>query len=504
MSMAPVFESPYLYFGVKVGKSIISGVVMDSRNETSKISNIQVIQSFFSMTSSQIVGRVIFVVFALFLMNVLGKYSYGLYQYIYGYTLYFLVLSGWGLDTFALKRIAEDPRTKGSIISQISYLKMILFLLGALVNVVLFWLDRSIVPEENTAIFAILYAAILFDLVGLTFQSAFIALKRPFYFFVMNISKFLFYAVLGVLFVYFNLGLIGIALGFFLACTIRASIGVALYLSRVDGDFVRPDIRQIKSIFIDSMPYALFVLIASVYVHIDAILIGIFIDKGATGVYDASYKVIEGTLFISAAFASSLMPYFVAGDRNEERLDTIFTVISLVSFFVAFSVQIGSPYLHYIFSNEFVESDRIAYYLAVYIPFAFVNHSLVYYLLAKGDNWKMIRVLSAGCFYNVAANLYFIPRYGIDAAIVNTFLTEMTICFLLIGSLKQVGKKGLYTIWMTILAVAGMMTIQFEYFTGRSFLLRIFASSLLIVAIHGRNSARFFTWYRLRRTRKPA
>jgi O-antigen/teichoic acid export membrane protein len=77
--------------------------------------------------------------------------------------------------------------------------------------------------------------------------------------------------------------------------------------------------------------------------------------------------------------------------------------------------------------------------LAWFLPFSFVNGLLQYVLIALNRQTSITRAFLIGAFFNLAANLLFVPRYGLYAAAVITILSELVLLAVFLPILRQEG-----------------------------------------------------------------
>ncbi|MDB5283773.1 MAG: hypothetical protein JWO06_2848 [Bacteroidota bacterium] len=193
--------------------------------------------------------------------------------------------------------------------------------------------------------------------------------------------------------------------------------------------------RFSRMILAKSLPFALIALTMGIYYRIDGIMLdGMLGSNGAneTGIYAASYRLLDAANMIGYLLSVILLPLFSSMIRKNENLQPIFRfscelmiVISVITAATCFVFRSFIMVTLYPASNIYW-ADIFAWLMVSFIPI-----SLVYVfgalLLAKGSLRFINYITLAGAVLNVVLNLVLIPKYGAMGATVATLITQILV-----------------------------------------------------------------------------
>lgn len=181
-----------------------------------------------------------------------------------------------------------------------------------------------------------------------------------------------------------------------------------------------------------------FTLVTVVYFKIDVLMLSALVDRTAAGFYDNAYQFVEGALFISAAAGTILYPKLVqASETDRGRLfDGMFQLIFALGMCGALSLLLIGPYLGtLLIGDAFQGSLAPLAMLAFALPIMFGNGLLSRWLFATHAERFALICSSSAAVFNLLVNAFAIPRYGPWGAALATVLTEglLMLLWLLMG-----------------------------------------------------------------------
>ena len=74
--------------------------------------------------------------------------------------------------------------------------------------------------------------------------------------------------------------------------------------------------------------------------------------------------------------------------------------------------------------QAFLEATSLLRVLSIALVFSYLNHLFGYFVISVNKQKELLKLGLVGLFFNLFANLVFIPIYGSMAAAVVTILTE--------------------------------------------------------------------------------
>ena len=179
----------------------------------------------------------------------------------------------------------------------------------------------------------------------------------------------------------------------------------------------------------DSLPLILSSVAVTIYMDIDQIMIKNMMSSEALGIYAVAVKLSEAWYFIPGVISASVFPAIVnarkvSKELYEKRFMKLYSLMFWLSTSIALLTTIfASLIIHIIYGYQYlgaVTALQIYVWAGVAVSLGFV---LGQYLIA--ENYTQISAVGAvvGAVTNVVLNIIFIPKYGINAAAVATFIS---------------------------------------------------------------------------------
>ena len=215
-----------------------------------------------------------------------------------------------------------------------------------------------------------------------------------------------------------------------------------------------------------SLPYALLILLMTLYSRIDAVMIERIIPEGKfqAGIYAQAYRVLEALNMIAFLFASLLLPMFSNMLSKKESIHQLTKLASKLLIFPAFVVAICL----YAFSEEIMRllyyynynsvKDLFAILILTFIPVA--TGYIFGTLLTANGNLKHLNIVSIiTLMLNIILNGFLIPRNGAIGAAIATVITQSTSIIIQLIIAKRIFNFNISK--NTILKILGTISIGF-------------------------------------------
>jgi O-antigen/teichoic acid export membrane protein len=208
---------------------------------------------------------------------------------------------------------------------------------------------------------------------------------------------------------------------------------LAIYLIKPKLEI--PRLNTILPIVKKSFPFALLIVLMTLYTRIDAILLLHFsVDNGTqeAAYYAQAYRLIDALYMFAMVFAGLLFPMFAK--MLKENPSAIAALVSQASklllgsslAFIVFSLSRGGLLIDQIYSSTSVESGSILFLLS--IGFFGMASNLIYgSLLTANGSLKVLNVISfVGLLVNISLNLILIPKVLNNGAVVAAGVAALT------------------------------------------------------------------------------
>jgi O-antigen/teichoic acid export membrane protein len=393
---------------------------------------------FFSLGLNLMVKPVAIFAIDAAVQNIVGQ-QYGIYFAFFNFSLIISIVFDLGVNNFSTRLSAQNlPEAKKlfSTILSLRFLLMLVYLAGIgllKVFVTLSWTEYRLVLLLGLNQFLI--ANISF------FRSYFAGLQRfRLDAFLSILDRLLLILSIGyIIYIYpdgFKLIDIETYSIFQFACyamSFFVSGGLALYLLKPELEL--PRLKAILPVVKKSFPFALLIVLMTLYTRIDALLLLHFsVDKGQqeAAYYAQAYRLIDALYMFAMVFAGLLFPMFAKMlKENPQAIGPLVAQASKLLLgssiaFMVFSFVRGGILMDQIYDHTSVQSNTILFLLS--IAFFGMASNLIYgsLLTAKGS-LKVLHIISfVGLLVNISLNLIFIPKVLNGGAVIAAGVAALT------------------------------------------------------------------------------
>ena len=415
--------------------------------------------------------------------NLLGDASYGTYQALFNFSYLFYILLDLGITNFNSRAVAQDPKNLSKHFGGLTEIKL---LLGLLYAVVIFIVGYLLGYCEGLKLKLLLWCGLNQILLS------FILYLRS------NIQGLLLFKQDSILSVFDRvLAIVIMCLvlwsGWFpkekfniiwylqaqtLAYICTLLLALTIVLRHVEHLSFKINFQFFKEILRQSLPFAVLVLLMSVYSRIEPVLLERLLDdKGVqAGIYSRAYRLFDAGNNISNLFAIMLLPMFAATLKNKPELNNLVktsfnVIVAMAGIVLIMCVFYRQEIMQMMYNPEEAETEaayllRIGQYAKVFplLMGSFFCLSTTYVfgtlLTANGSLKQLNRVAAAGVIINILLNLIVIPRFqSVGAACTSLCVQAVTAClqyFLAKRILKlEIGSRY----WLHILLFAATITV---------------------------------------------
>lgn len=222
---------------------------------------------------------------------------------------------------------------------------------------------------------------------------------------------------------------------------------------------LKPKANRLFSIAIlrKSFPYALVILLMSVYARIDSVMLA-WIDPSkeiAVNEYAKSFRILEALNMFGFLLSGLLLPMFSKIFKKDQIPNELFYTAQGLSIAIAIPLGLSSIYYSQNIMQLLYFDDATAEILKWHLM-AFIINTISYVfgtlITAQGSIHKLNLLFLSGCVLNVGLNIWIIPNYGPVGTAWTTFLTQL---FILAGqayyAFKIIGLKFEISSWVRYL-----------------------------------------------------
>jgi O-antigen/teichoic acid export membrane protein len=190
-----------------------------------------------------------------------------------------------------------------------------------------------------------------------------------------------------------------------------------------------------------SFPYAMLILLMTIYYRIDSVMLERMIGDEQTGIYAQAYRFFEASNMFAYLFAALLLPMFSRmlklKQSVNELVDCAFKI--LIGFGIILTVFCcfhSYEIMDFRYDTDILDSSRI--FTVLMICFLFISSTYIYgtLLTANGNLFYLNIIAGVGVLLNIVLNFILIPKHqAFGSAIASlitqslTGLAQLVLCF---------------------------------------------------------------------------
>ena len=384
----------------------------------------------------RIVGMAITFFVGVYVARYLGPANFGLLSYAASFVGLFATISTLGLGNIVVRELVKDEKRRNELLGTTFLLKIIgsIFVLIIIVIAVRFTTNDSF---TNILIFIIAIGTIFqsFNVINFYFQSKVLSKYTVF----AQVFTAILCAIIKLLLIYFNMGLIYFAMVTLLQSIILASGLIAMYIKQKSSLFNWSiNFGLAKNLLKDSWPLMLSGIAISIYMKIDQVMIKNMLDAKAVGNYAVAVRISEVWYFVPMAITNSVFPAIINAKKISEklyyqRLQKLYDLMTWLAISIALPIMLlSNNIIHLLFGIQYQEAAGV---LQIYIwatVFVFLGVVTGKYLVVENyTKISFFRTLTGGVI-NIILNIFLIPKYGIKGAAVATVFSQFIVAFLIV------------------------------------------------------------------------
>ncbi|MDD5065535.1 MAG: flippase [bacterium] len=202
------------------------------------------------------------------------------------------------------------------------------------------------------------------------------------------------------------------------------------------GSLRRANLKDAVKVFYDTLPFFLTSVFSVIYFRIATIMLRMYCSSWEVGLYSSAYKFLEMSSYLPDTIVYILFPILIKQSlKNHKNLvfyyQKVFKFFLLIVIPLALILNIYSgDVIRLIWGPQFFSAGRPLRVLAFAIIFLFFNYIMGNIIVALKQEKYLTLNTFITALVNIAANLYFIPRYKELGAAWTTIISEGLFCVL--------------------------------------------------------------------------
>ena len=415
--------------------------------------------------------RLISLVLVIYLANYLGVETFGKYNFIFAYLVFFGLITDLGLGDILVREMSRNPEKIPQMLGNVYAIKLILSLFAIIsAAIVISLLDY---PPDTTKYVTLASVILLLQSFSDSYRALFqTTLKMKYEVLAKFVAK-LFSAALIFYFIFSHGTLLQIISAVIIYEIIRLFLSYIFSRNISKADF-RIDFSLWRFLFKESLPIALSGVFLIIYHRIDILMLSMMIGgyeaDVSIGLYSAAYKLSEPLGIIPYALIISLFPIMSRSfNKSKDVLirsyEVGFKFIILIMLPVAFGTTlIADKIIFFIYDLSYKGSIFALQILIWSIFFASLNYLMIM-LLTSMDKQKLTTISMGICvLFNIILNYLLIPQYSYIGASISTVFTELVlICLVFYFASKNLHILPIHRILIKPLFACVFMSVPVYY-----------------------------------------
>ena len=380
---------------------------------------------------SQIITSILGFIWTMLMARYLGVEQYGIFGFAVSLTGILCILFDFGIGIHSVRHIATDydsaPKYLGNAIPLKGLFSIFGFVVILIVLIIMKCDELTITVTLLITIEQILKKFV--ELLNATFQAfeegKFQGISNT----LLNIITFIFILIA----IYTDLGLYGIAIGYILANTftlIYCYHVLTKYLAKPNYEL---DKEFCKMITLAAIPFAATAILTSIYYSIDMVMLTNMVGSYATGIYNATYKLIGVLTLFYGIYSAVIFPVMSKFYKNDEKLlltlyEKSIKYLMLLIIPIAIATMLYSrDIIQLIYGSGYNPSSSVLSILIWTVCLIFISGAGNTLLNASYKEMTVTKIYAIAALFNVVLNIILIPYLSYNGAAITTVLSDVLI-----------------------------------------------------------------------------
>lgn len=394
---------------------------------------------------SQIITSVFGFIWTILIARYLGVNDYGILGFAISITAILGMIDDMGISTHIVRHISTDYDSAPKYLGNALPLKIIFALSKVILTlIILFVLGINELTITITIIFTL---EMIFKSFINCLNGSFQAFEMGKYQGIGNTIVTTLTLLFILLTIYTDLGVYGVSISYLLANLIAF-----IYLYYVlNKHVVKPkfelDIEFCKKITILSLPFAITGILYTVYYSIDVVMLTTLTGDYATGIYNATYKLIAVLNLFYSVYSAVIFPVMSKFFKNDKKMLLIsfeksIKYLMMVIIPIAISTMFYSTdIIHLIYGHEYDASSSVLSILIWTVCLLFISGAANTLLNASHKEITVTKIYAIAAVFNIVLNFVMIPYFSYNGAAITTVLSDLLIVILQAYIIYKLGHR---------------------------------------------------------------
>lgn len=419
---------------------------------------------------SQIIASICGFIWTIVIARYLGVHDYGILGFATSLTGILSITIDFGISTHIVRHIATDYDSTPKYLGNALPLKSIFAILTSILTLVILLILNC---DELTITVTLLFTLemIIKSFINII-NGAFQAFEKGKYQGIGNTLLNIILLIFILLAIFSDWGLLGITFAYLISNIIALVYIYYTFTKHVTKPHFELDKTFCKKITIYSIPFAITGVLYSIYYSIDIIMLNHIIGNTATGIYNASYKLINVITLLYTAYTAVIFPVMSKFYKNDEKLLEI-SYEKSIKYLMLIMIPLSMGTMIYstdiillIYGQEYINSAPTLSILIWTVCLLFVASPGNILLQASHKEVTVTKIYAIAAAFNFILNLILIPKFSFIGAAFTTVISDILIVIIqkyVIHKMVYKPNKKLYYDLIKIITGTGILGIALNY-----------------------------------------
>ena len=406
---------------------------------------------------SQIIGSVFGFIWTILLARYLGVNDYGIFGFAVSFTTIVGIIDDLGISTHIVRHIATDYDSAPKYLGNALPLKLIFSSFKVILTVIILIIQG--VNEFTLTITLLFTLEMVFKSYISLLNGSFQAFEYGKYQGIGNTILNTLTLTFIIISIYTDIGLFGVAVSYILANAITFAYEYYALNKNVTKPQFELDTAFCKQIAMLSIPFAITAILANVYYSIDVVMLSHMVGDYATGIYNATYKLISVLTVFYSVYTAVIFPVMSKFFEKDESMLLVsfeksikYLLMIIVPLAVA-TVFYSTDVIHLIYGHEYDAASSVLSILIWTVCLLFISGACNNLLNASHKELTVTKIYAAAAVFNIVFNLFMIPHLSYDGAAITTVLSDLLIVILQAYIIFKLGHRPNKRLYLDVVKI---------------------------------------------------
>lgn len=394
---------------------------------------------------SQVIASICGFIWTILIARYLGVSDYGVLGFAISFAGLFGITLDFGISTHIVRHIATNydsaPKYLGNAIPLKSIFLLCTFILALIILIMM-------KADELTITIALLFVieASVKSFIGFL-NGCFQAFEEAKYQGIGNTILNVLLLIFIVIAIFGNFGLYGITFAYVISNLIAVLYEYYVLNKHITKPKFEFDKKFSKKIILFSLPFAATGFLYTVYYSIDVVMLTNLVGNYATGIYNATYKLISVLTIFYSMYTAVIFPVMSKFYENDKKLLFVsyeksikYLMIIMIPLSIATMIY-SLDIIQLIYGHEYDNASSVLSILIWTVCLLFISGAGNTLLNASHKELTVTKIYAIAAAFNVILNFFMIPYLSYDGAAITTVLSDLLIVIIQIYVIYKLGYK---------------------------------------------------------------